>query len=139
MECIFCKIAENEAKSWKIFEDNEIVAFLDINPATEGHTIIIPKTHYKDVFDVPDELLQEIAVITKRIAETYKKVLGTKVVNILHASGRDAQQEILHFHVHLIPRSDGDGINFNYDTNEKIREGFDDFSRKIRDNIEGLS
>ena len=103
-DCIFCKIARNETNNYCVYEDNVVKAFLDINPWTKGHTLIIPKKHYKDIFDIPEEELKEIIVIIKRLSIIYRKIFGDCDINIIQSSGKNAQQDVLHFHMHLVPR-----------------------------------
>jgi histidine triad (HIT) family protein len=131
-DCIFCKIAKDESKSWIVYEDESVKAFLDRNPASEGHTLIIPKKHYQDVYDIPEAELKKIIVIAKRLAKVYQNALGLKAVNILHASGKEAQQTVFHFHVHIIPRHKDDGLDLWYKKRTDIQVKFDETLRKIK-------
>ncbi len=110
-ECIFCKISKNQAPALKIYEDDYILAFLDINPATYGHTLVIPKQHYKDIFDIKSEILEKIIKVVKIISERSIDRLGCTGVNIVNANGKDAQQSVFHFHIHIIPRYSNDGMD----------------------------
>ena len=109
-ECIFCKIINGDAPSYKIYEDENVFAFLDIAGDVFGHTLVVPKKHYSDIFDVPEGELVEIMKAVKKIASHYK-TKGFSGVNILNASGVDAQQTVFHLHFHILPRSKDDGIN----------------------------
>lgn len=111
LDCVFCKIVNNEVKALKVYESEDVLAFLDVNPVSLGHTLIIPKKHYVCIFDIPDEILKEIISVSKMLAKTYREKLNITGVNILHASGKDAQQSVFHFHIHLIPRYPNDGLD----------------------------
>ena len=114
--CVFCRIGRGEGASWTVYEDDLLKAFLDIHPITEGHTLLIPKAHYEDLYDIPDRLLEHLVVAAKTLAHTYRERLGVTAVNLLHASGRAAQQSVFHFHLHLVPRHPDDGLNLWYTT-----------------------
>lgn len=96
--CIFCKIATGEIPCTKIYEDNEFIAFLDINPISEGHTLLIPKGHFVWMQDTPDELISKIFIITKKLMQDLIKERNCKFVKIV-VSGED----VPHFHIHLVP------------------------------------
>lgn len=102
--CIFCKVVKGELPSFKIYEDADVLAFLDIRPAVEGHTVVVPKRHYENIFDIPDELIGKVTVVAKRISIRYKEKMKLDGINILSSNGRAADQEVMHFHMHVIPR-----------------------------------
>jgi histidine triad (HIT) family protein len=129
--CTFCKIVEGKGKSWTVYEDELVKAFLDINPVSEGHTLIIPKTHYENVYDIPEGELKRIITIAKKLAKIYRKALGARAVNILHASGKEAQQDVFHFHIHLVPRYKNDKLNLWYRSRPQIKANFDEILEKI--------
>ena len=131
-ECGFCRIVTGEKESWTVYEDNLVKAFLDINPASEGHTLIISKKHYKNIYDIPENILKRIIVVTKKLAEAYIPALNVKGVNILHASGKEAQQSVFHFHIHLVPRHPNDELNLWYKSHPKIKTNFEKTLTKIR-------
>jgi len=110
-DCIFCKIVAGEIPCHKVYESRDFLAFLDINPKSEGHTLVIPKKHYTDIFDIPEKTLEKLILITQKIAKRFKEARVVDGVNILHASGKSAQQTVLHFHFHLLPRQTGDGLH----------------------------
>ena len=107
--CIFCKILKGEIPSNKIYENDKILAFLDINPNNPGHTLVIPKEHYEHLEDVPDELLEEVIKIVKKVTIAVKEALGTDSVNIHLNNGKTAGQLVPHMHFHIIPRFENDG------------------------------
>jgi histidine triad (HIT) family protein len=99
--CIFCKIANNEIPSYKIYEDDKFLAFLDINPASEGHTLVIPKKHYDLVWDV--EEIGEYMKVCKKIANTFQDKTDEEIVySLIHGEG------VPHAHIHIIPKTDSD-------------------------------
>lgn len=87
------------------------MAFLDKNPVTEHHTLIIPKKHYVNLYDIPENELEQLLVVAKKITLQYQTDYEIQGVNVLHASGAEAQQSIFHFHLHLVPRKSGDGLD----------------------------
>ncbi|MEM4067542.1 MAG: HIT family protein [Candidatus Micrarchaeaceae archaeon] len=107
--CVFCKIAAKQIKSDIVFENDDVIAFKDISPVSEGHTLIIPKQHYLDVFDIPPDLLRKVIVATQEVAKKMEKEQGVSSINLLNCSRKQSGQSVYHFHIHLIPRRDGDG------------------------------
>jgi len=110
-ECIFCKIINREIPANIVYENDRVLAFLDINPINRGHTLIVPKKHYGNVYDITEDYLKDVAVAAKKISSAIKRGLRAEGVNILHASGGAAQQSVFHFHLHLVPRFRDDGLN----------------------------
>ncbi len=106
--CIFCKIAKGKMHSYKVYEDKKVIAFLDINPIAKGHTLVISKKHYENIFDCKDKILEKIIKVTQKIAINYKVKFGCTGVNILNASGQSAEQSVFHIHFHIVPRFDTD-------------------------------
>ncbi|CAF9913816.1 MAG: Adenosine 5'-monophosphoramidase [Gomphillus americanus] len=100
--CIFCKIIKGEIPSFKLFESERVLAFMDIQPLARGHALVIPKTHAAKLLDVPDNELEECMPVAKRIA----KAIGANDYNILQNNGRLAHQEVDHVHFHVIPKPD---------------------------------
>jgi histidine triad (HIT) family protein len=113
-DCIFCRIAAGTAPARKVCEDDFVLAFLDINPISVGHTLVIPKQHYVNVFDLPGELLAKVMLTAKRLAVHYRTAIGARSVNLLHSAGRAARQDVFHFHLHIIPRHEDDGLHLGY-------------------------
>jgi histidine triad (HIT) family protein len=109
--CIFCKIINGEIPAKKVYEDEKVLAFLDVNPISKGHTLIIPKAHFENIFDIKDDNLKEIISEGKKISMLLKEKLNADGVNLLHASGKDAQQSVFHFHLHVVPRYSGDELD----------------------------
>jgi histidine triad (HIT) family protein len=109
-DCIFCKIVAGELPSVKLDEDEHTVAFLDINPWTRGHALVIPRRHSRNLFEVDDEDLRHTVLAAKRLAGVLRERLGADGINLLNAAEPAAWQTVFHFHVHVIPRYDGDPL-----------------------------
>ena len=131
-DCIFCKIVAGEIKSWKVFENGQVFAFLDTHPASKYHTIIIPKMHYKNIFDIPKETLEEVIGVVKEIVILYNNKLGLENVQIISSSGSEAQQDVFHFHIHIVPRQKGDGQDIVWKTHSEWTENFDQLLANIQ-------
>lgn len=108
-DCIFCKIISGEIPSFKIYENEKILAFLDINPVNPGHTLVIPKDHYYNFSDTPEEVLCELIKVTKKIAPAVLKGAGAESFNLTINNGAEAGQVVPHTHFHIVPRFNGDG------------------------------
>ena len=113
MDCVFCKIISEEFDSAKIYEDDNVFAFLDIKPVTKGHVLIIPKRHAQDIFDIPKTDLQSIIAAAKKISQKIKDVLGADGIRLSQSNGEHAGQVVFHYHLHVIPRYKDDGITMN--------------------------
>ncbi|MDO8594052.1 MAG: HIT family protein [bacterium] len=120
--CIFCKIIEGEIPCTKVYEDAETFAFLDIKPVNPGHTLVIPKKHFVNIHDMPDELFGKVAIGAKKVADALLKI-GVKGVNIGMNNGKDAGQMVFHAHMHVMPRYGNDKFSLwvgkEYDGNER--------------------
>ena len=112
--CIFCKIAAGEIPSKTIYEDQEFRVMLDISPATRGHALIIPKEHYADLYEMPNNIVAQAMVLAKKMASHMTKVLQCDGFNIVQNNGEAAGQTVFHFHLHLIPRYENDGDILKY-------------------------
>jgi len=117
-DCIFCKIANGEIPSATIYEDEDFRVILDIFPASKGHTLIIPKQHFKDLYEISDEQVQKVAVLAKRIGTKMKEVLQFDGLNLVQNNDVAAGQTVFHFHCHLIPRYNDDNVKIEWTTNE---------------------
>jgi len=130
--CIFCKIVSGEFNSYKVYEDEHSLAFLDINPIAEYHTIVIPKAHYVNAFDIPADVLSHVMHAAKQVVDLYAKTLGLTNLQILHNAGRDAGQEVFHLHMHIIPRKAGDGIKINWVPRSVSKDELVEMLRKLK-------
>jgi histidine triad (HIT) family protein len=108
--CLFCKIIKGEIPSAKVYENGKILAFLDINPVNPGHTLVIPKTHYANLVETPEDVLDEMIRAVKKIASAILQATGAEGFNLGVNNGKPAGQLILHTHFHIMPRRAGDGL-----------------------------
>ena len=109
-DCLFCKIVAGELPSQKIAEDERTFTFMDINPATRGHALVIPKEHARDVLEIEPEDLAAVARAAQQLARRVPERLGADGINLLNACGSAAWQTVFHFHIHVIPRYAGDPL-----------------------------
>ena len=109
-DCIFCKIAAGEAPATTVYEDEHTIAFMDINPATRGHMLVIPRRHARDLLEIEVDDLQATVAVGQQLAKRAIERLGADGVNLLNSCGRAAWQVIFHFHLHVIPRYEGDPL-----------------------------
>lgn len=107
-DCIFCKIANGDIPSDTVYEDEDFRAILDLNPAAKGHTLILPKEHYDDALTADDEVLSKIMKVAAKVGNGVKKAMNCDGINIVQNNGAAAGQTVMHLHVHVIPRYDGD-------------------------------
>jgi histidine triad (HIT) family protein len=104
-ECIFCKIVRGEIPSHKVYENDKVFAFEDINPISEGHTLIVPKRHAANLWEIPDEDLAAVHVASRKIIHAIQKALHPSGVVCLQLNGRGVNQVVMHYHLHLMPRT----------------------------------
>ncbi|WP_017754277.1 HIT family protein [Calidifontibacillus oryziterrae] len=110
-DCIFCKIVNGEIPSIKVYEDENVLAFLDISQVTKGHTLLIPKTHNENLYDLSSEMAQHLFAVVPKLANAMKDQLKLGGLNLVSNTGEKAGQEVFHLHLHLIPRyGKGDGF-----------------------------
>jgi histidine triad (HIT) family protein len=110
-DCIFCKIINGDIPAAKVYEDEHVLAFLDISQVTKGHTLVIPKVHTKDIFELTSDTASHVFRVVPKIANAIKQQLAPVGLNLLNNNGEQAGQTVFHYHVHLIPRyGKGDGF-----------------------------
>ena len=110
-DCIFCKIANGEIPSRTVYEDEDFRAILDLGPATAGHTLILPKDHAANLFELPEETAKKVLPVAQKVAGLLKDKLGCLGLNLVQNNGELAGQTVMHFHLHIIPRYEQDGQN----------------------------
>ena len=110
--CLFCQIVENKISAYKIYEDEECMAFLDIFPRAFGHTLVIPKKHYEKYSDMTEEDASKLGKAIHKVANQIINKLNVPAYNIFNNNGKISGQEIMHVHFHILPRSVNDGVNF---------------------------
>ena len=103
-DCIFCKIAAGEIPSRKIYEDKDLIAIMDLNPTSKGHSLIIPKEHCTNIYDIDEDIAAKVMKTAKKLATTMTVALNCDGFNLLQNNGKTAGQTMFHFHMHLIPR-----------------------------------
>jgi histidine triad (HIT) family protein len=130
-DCIFCKIAAHQEKAWMVYETDASFAFLDIHPMNPYHTLVIPKEHFADIFDVPADVLQEMMGTLKYVVDLYHEKLGMTDIQIISSNGRAAQQDVFHIHFHIAPRHDGDGQDVKWNISTELREQYDSMLEKL--------
>ena len=121
-DCIFCKIAAGKIPCNKIYEDEAVLAFLDIGPVSRGHTLVIPKEHFATLHECPEELLAKVTACVRKFAAAVVDAAGAQAYNVLCNNGRAAGQLVEHVHFHLIPRNADDGV-FNHWPAGKYEKG----------------
>lgn len=131
--CIFCKIANGEIPSRTVYEDDDFRAILDLGPATKGHTLILPKTHAADLYELPEETAAKVLPVAKKVAEILKDKLGCPGLNLVQNNGVLAGQTISHFHLHLIPRYENDGQKILWAPTEPSAEELDKVLKTLKD------
>jgi histidine triad (HIT) family protein len=114
-DCLFCRIVAGELPATRVDEDERTIAFMDINPATRGHVLVVPRDHSRDLLAVGDEDLAAVARMGRRIAGRQTERLGADGVNLLNSCGRAAWQTVFHFHLHVIPRYGGDPLRLPWE------------------------
>ena len=108
--CVFCKIINGEIPAFKVYENEHVICFLDINASSEGHTLVVPKKHIENVFDLDEDTAVVILKAVKIVSTILKEKLGVVAVNVINNSGALAGQTVMHIHFHVIPRYENDGI-----------------------------
>lgn len=109
-ECVFCEIVAGTAAAAKVREDDRTLAFIPLQPATDGHVLVVPKRHSRNLFDVPREDLAAVAAAVKEIAHWQRERLSCTGVTVVQANESDGFQSVFHYHVHVVPRYPGDGL-----------------------------
>ncbi len=130
-DCIFCKIIKGEIPSAKVYEDKDVLAFLDISPVNKGHTLVIPKQHHENLFDLPDDIAGKLALVLKNVSGTVKKAVNADGISVSMSNEKAAGQVVMHAHIHIIPRFSNDGLKLwpqgKYDEGE-----MQEYSEKIK-------
>ena len=134
-DCIFCKIIAGEIPSSTVYEDDDVKAILDVNPAAKGHVIVLPKNHAENVFSIADEDLSKAICVAKKIAAALKKTYNCDGVNILQNNGEAAGQSVFHLHIHVIPRFVGDTVSVGWKPGE-MPSDMAETAEAIRANLE---
>ena len=134
-DCIFCRIVAGEVPSFTFFEDEATLAFMDINPANEGHALVIPKEHAIDLYSVSEEALARTAVTARKVAAAVARTLHPDGLNLVQCNGPAAAQSVMHFHVHVLPRATDDGLSMNWGLKLGDIEAIGRLAERIRANL----
>lgn len=129
--CIFCKIANGQIPSQTLYEDEKFRVILDLGPATKGHALILPKEHYVNLFDLPEESAGDVMKLAKRMVMKMKEKLGCEGFNLVQNNGDLAGQTVFHFHMHLIPRYRADGQKIGWKPQEVSGEELEEIKNQI--------
>lgn len=132
--CIFCKIAAGEIPSKTLYEDEEFRVILDLGPATKGHALILPKNHYKNLFEMPDELAEKAMVLAKKMAVRMREKLHCDGLNLVQNNEEVAGQTVFHFHMHLIPRYENDGQVIGWKPGKPKEAELEEIKKEITEN-----
>lgn len=130
--CIFCKIANGEIPSRTVYEDEDFRAILDLGPATKGHTLILPKDHAANLYELPDETAKKLLPTAKKVAALLRERLGCEGLNLVQNNGELAGQTVMHFHLHVIPRYADDGQKILWAPTEPSAEELDEVLKKLQ-------
>ena len=117
--CIFCKIVNNDIPSYKVYEDEAVVAFLDISQVTKGHTLVIPKHHARNIYELPTDVARDVFQAVPAVANAIQRETGAIGMNVLSNAEAIAGQTVYHFHIHLLPRyGEADGFGAKWETHQ---------------------
>ncbi|MGX8178002.1 HIT family protein [Exiguobacterium artemiae] len=136
--CIFCKIANHEIPSHKVYEDDHVLAFLDLSQVTQGHTLVIPKQHADNVYDLSSEEAQAVFSVVPKISRALQQETNAAGMNVLSNTGKVAGQSVSHFHLHLIPRHnkhDGFGAKWEVHNDEYTAEELADIAQAVQNRL----
>lgn len=140
--CKFCGVVAGENPASIVYEDGNVLAFMDLHPANVGHTLVVPKEHWETIYDIPEKVLSDLFAVVKRISVAVKKAVGAEGISILQFNGRSAGQSVMHLHVHVIPRFRGDAISKLIGAmlgptgfEKAAKEDLDEIAKKIKENL----
>jgi histidine triad (HIT) family protein len=131
-DCIFCKVLAGEIPAEKVDEDEHAVAFMDLNPWTRGHALVVPRNHTANLYEIDDAELSQVAIASKRLARRMRERLGCDGINLLNSTEPAAWQTVFHFHVHVIPRYDDDPLELPTRPREASKEELQEVAEALR-------
>jgi histidine triad (HIT) family protein len=135
-DCVFCKIVAGDIPCFKLYEDEHTLAFMDINPASRGHALVIPKTHSPSLFEAPGGDLSAMMATARKVGRAIQSTLNPDGLNLVQANGPGAAQSVFHLHVHVLPRYMGDNLKLNWGINPGDMDEIKAISEQIAGNIE---
>lgn len=130
--CIFCKIASGEIPATTLYEDQDFRVILDLGPASKGHALILPKEHYANIYEIPEELAGKAMILAKKMANVLTCALKCDGFNIVQNNGEPAGQTVFHFHMHLIPRYEGDEVGLTWNPGSLTEEDKEEILSKVK-------
>lgn len=130
--CIFCKIASGEIPATTLYEDQDFRVILDLGPASKGHALILPKEHYANIYEIPEELAGKAMILAKKMAIVLTRALKCDGFNIVQNNGEPAGQTVFHFHMHLIPRYEGDQVGLTWNPGSLTEEDKEEILSKVK-------
>lgn len=131
--CIFCKIAAGEIPSATLYEDADFRVIMDIEPASKGHALILPKEHYANIYELPEELAAKVMILAKKMITKLTDIVGCDGYNVLQNNGEAAGQTVFHFHMHLIPRYAEDDVTITWEHGTLSNEVKEEILSKIKE------
>ncbi|SIS47469.1 HIT family protein [Salimicrobium flavidum] len=137
-DCIFCKIVNGDIPSAKVYEDEEVYAFLDLSQVTKGHTLVVPKQHTKNIYETHPQVASNLFARIPKIATAVKEAFGADGVNIVNNNDEAAHQSVFHLHIHVLPRyGQGDGFGLKWEDNSEstTQEQLQETAEKIKEKI----
>ncbi len=134
-DCIFCKIVNGEIPCYKLYEDEHTLAFMDINPANDGHALVIPKEHSRDLYAVSEAAISAVAVTARRVAIAVETTVKPEGMNLVQCNGEAAGQSVMHFHMHVLPRTVYDDLKMNWGLSPGDKEAIEGLAERIRANM----
>lgn len=137
-DCIFCKIIDGSIPSTKVYEDEHVYAFMDVAPLTKGHTLLVPKQHVKDLFEMPEEVARNLYAAAPKIANAIKDAFKPQGMNTMNNNGAFAGQSVFHYHLHFIPRyddSDGLKVEWGAKSNAYTPEEMQQLAKSIQEQL----
>lgn len=136
MDCIFCKLANGEIPTSTLYEDEDFRVALDLGPAAKGHALILPKQHYANIYELPEETAAKAMILAKKMAAVMTDALEADGFNLVQNNGAAAGQTVFHFHMHLIPRYKGDAARFGWTPGKLEDEVRDEVLVKVKAKME---
>lgn len=134
-DCIFCRIMAGEIPSFRLYEDDETVAFMDINPVNPGHALVVHREHHPTLYEIPAEDLGAVVRAAQVVARAVDRTLRPGGLNLLQCNGPAAKQSVMHVHMHVIPRHEGDGLTMNWELVQGDMDAIGKLADRIRANL----
>lgn len=134
-DCLFCKIINGEIPSTKVYEDDYCYAFMDIMPLSKGHTLLIPKTHVANIFEMTEDIAKNLYAAAPKVANAIKAAFNPEGMNTLNNNGAAAGQTVFHYHLHFIPRYDDEGLQMTWETKQYSSEELNELANIIKEQL----